>query len=154
MRCVSLPHRVRVLRSSQFAILCCPCVQLTNGDGLDAHTLFKMGICSIIGIFPLQDFLSTECIDKGSSTWKEALGSNCAELVVRPEVRTSARCSADHQAELNTLLDIFLSANLDLRHLSQHVESRVSSSVSCGCCENGRNKFLGHKRRRLRHVPR
>ena len=83
----------------------------TNGDGLDSDTLLEMSIGSIIGILSGEDLLSTESVHKCSSSLDMSIAnvpsrSNCR--------RTCARGTANHQAELNTLLDILLPADLDL----------------------------------------
>ena len=44
-------------------------VTRTNGDGLDSDTLLEMGICRIIGILSLKDFLPAESIHECSSTY-------------------------------------------------------------------------------------
>jgi len=41
----------------------------TNGDGLDSDALLEMGICRIIGVLSLKDFLPAESIHECSSTY-------------------------------------------------------------------------------------
>ena len=51
-----------------------PCIEVlvmrTNGDGLDSDTLLEMGVCRIIGILSLKDFLPAEGIHECSSTYR------------------------------------------------------------------------------------
>ena len=85
----------------------------TNGDRLDSDTFLEMCICRVVGIFSLEDFLPAEGIDEGSSACKRTsqwLKSCCVTKLPR----TSTRGTTDHQAKLNPLLDVLLSADLNL----------------------------------------
>jgi hypothetical protein len=79
---------------------------LTDCDWLDPDALLEVCIGSIVGVFGLEDSLPTEGIDEGCSTW---LPSSDVIAHARAEAfRTSARCAANHQTELNASLDILL----------------------------------------------
>lgn len=88
--------------------------QLTDSHGLDADTLLKVGIGSIIGILALQDLLSAESVDKSCAACRRK------EIRLVPGSRviwfehTCSTGAAHHQTELDTLFDILLATNLDL----------------------------------------
>lgn len=79
----------------------------TNCDGLDLNTLLDMRGGWVVGVLVSEDLLAAEGVDKGCPA--------------------SPRGTADHQTELDSLLDILLSARL--------VE-RLQFTVS-GCGQGG-----------------
>ena len=86
-------------------------------DGLDLDTLLDVGGGGIIRLLVLEDLVAAQRVDKG-----------CA---------ARARGTADHQAELDTLLDILLPTRLEhLRWLAEAALARV-----------GRGGVLGVRRR-------
>jgi hypothetical protein len=67
----------------------------------------------VIGILSLEDLLSAEGVDKGGSSCgriRQLLSNVAADRLQL----TSTRSTTDHQAKLDTFLDILLSADLDL----------------------------------------
>lgn len=61
---------------------------------LNPDSFFQMGADRVIRIFGLKDSLAAQCIDEGGAA--------------------SARSTADHEAELNSLFDILLPSHLNL----------------------------------------
>ena len=109
----------------------------TNRDRLDLDTVFNMSIGGIIRILMLEDVLAAERVDKGGSAYIIVLAlyssgrfhglaevRECAPVAAvgakargfgtgdrRESERTSSRGTANHEAELNALLDVLLAAD-------------------------------------------
>ena len=64
----------------------------TDGDGLDLDALLEMCRRRVVRLFVCEDLLAAERVDKGGPA--------------------GTRGAADHQAELDSLLDILLPARL------------------------------------------
>jgi hypothetical protein len=83
---------------------------LTDCYWLDLNTFLDVRRCWVIRIFVSKNFLAAKSVDESCAT--------CAEVVSRVKPlgdrlgSTGSRSSADHQTELNSLLDIFLPSNL------------------------------------------
>jgi hypothetical protein len=90
--------------------------RLTNGDGLDLHAFFNVRRVGVIRVLVLEDLLSAEGVHKGCPACLRH-GQDDHVDGDGIGVRTSPRGAADHQAELDSLLDILLPARLE------HLES-------------------------------
>lgn len=73
-----------------------------------------MSAGSIVGILALKDFLSAKGVDKGcTSCAKEIPGQYGEQWPGRRTLKhTGSASTTDHQAELDTLFDIFLATDL------------------------------------------
>jgi hypothetical protein len=50
--------------------------QLTDGNGLNANTLLKVSVGSIIGILALQNLLSAESVDESCASCEKETGQS------------------------------------------------------------------------------
>jgi hypothetical protein len=75
-----------------------------DGSGLDAHALFDVGSGWVVVVLTLEHGAAAEGVDKGCPT--------------------GAGSAADHEAELDPLLDILLAANLDRAASGRHCVRR------------------------------
>lgn len=88
-------------------------VTRTNSVWLYPNSLFNVSVGCVVVVEPLEHLLSAECVYKGGSSWKDCRFSMLlySQYLM---MRTGAGGSADHDAELDTLLDILLAPYLDL----------------------------------------
>ena len=89
-----------------------------DGNGLDLDTLLDMGISRVVGVLVLQHVLAAECVHEGGASWKHKLEHFICPTSGRglgsKRGLTSAGSSADHQAELDSLLEVLLATHFDL----------------------------------------
>jgi hypothetical protein len=83
----------------------------TNGDWLDSDPFLEVCVCRVIGILSLEHLFPAKGVHESSSTWEVSLRPYESSIVVE---HTSTRGATDHQAELDPLFDILLSADLNL----------------------------------------
>lgn len=100
----------------------------TNGVGLDLDAVLDVSLARVVCIFVDKNGLAAESVDEGSpacegrrnpwsaksvACWRrEGKREVEAQCEAQGKIKlTSARCSADHQAELDTLLHVLLAAN-------------------------------------------
>jgi hypothetical protein len=77
-----------------------------------------VGIGGIIGILALKNLLAAESVDKSGAACRRKEIMLVAGIRVIGFNHTCSTGAADHQTELNSLLDILLATNLDLPGMS------------------------------------
>ena len=87
----------------------------TNSDRLDPDTLLDVGAARVVGVLVREDGLAAEGVDKGGSAWwadvRQCDRDGQCGWRGRDGKPTSARGAGDHEAELDSLLDILLLAD-------------------------------------------
>lgn len=104
----------------------------TDGGWLYPDALFDVRIRRVIVIQSLEDLFAAECVDKRGAAWESV---RCLAIdgrvkcKVKVSLRTGAGCTTDHDAELDTLLDILLAPNL---HLHRYRSAFLSRPFTLG----------------------
>lgn len=108
----------------------------TNGDRLNLNAFLDMGSAGVVGLLVRENGLAAESVDKGCPACrKEQRLVGVAPCRVGRYRLTSSRGAANHQAELDSLLDILLAADhlLCRKHVSVAVRIETRSrSVNAG----------------------